>query len=183
MIVIVIPAKGGSTRLPNKNMSLINDRPMIDYTIDEARRSTAANAIYVSTDSDEISAHVEALSLQVIRRPESLGGDTPLIDVYRQALAEIDNPDIETLIGLQVDHPDRNVSVDEAHEIFVREGVDFLSSTEADGTTNGAYKIFSRRYLDTDEKNGEFILVDDCTNIHYQEDLDQAAARLKTREA
>ena len=36
MIIIIIPAKGVSNRLPNKNMTPINGRPMIDYSIDQA---------------------------------------------------------------------------------------------------------------------------------------------------
>ena len=39
MIVVIIPAKGDSSRLPNKNMILLNDKPLINYTIDYANNS------------------------------------------------------------------------------------------------------------------------------------------------
>ena len=69
MLIVVIPAKGGSSRLPNKNMVLLNDRPMLDYTVDDAKASRRADAIYVSTDSDAIAAHAIELGVEVIRRP------------------------------------------------------------------------------------------------------------------
>ena len=50
MFIAVIPAKGKSNRLPNKNMSLINGRPLIDYSIDYAKKSKFLDKIFVSTD-------------------------------------------------------------------------------------------------------------------------------------
>ena len=93
MIVIVIPAKGGSNRLPNKNMAPINGRPMIDYAIDDALASRRAAAVYVSTDSDAIAAFAASRNIPVLRRPETLGGEVPIIDVYRHALAVDDTGD------------------------------------------------------------------------------------------
>jgi len=179
MNIIVIPAKGGSTRLPNKNMAPLNGRPMIDYSIDQALASKLTDAIYVSTDSDAIEAHARSRNLQVIRRPESLGGDTFMIEVMRHAISTIDDPNIAVLVCLQPDHPDRAISVDESLEVFKRENVDKVFSTEADGTKNGAHYVLSRHYLDTDECRTEFGVIDDCTNVHYQADLDKAAANLK----
>ena len=128
MIVIVIPAKGASNRLPNKNMTAINGRPMIDYAIDQAMASKRAGAVYVSTDSDDIAAHATARGVAVIRRPESLGGEVPIIEVYRHALAHMpDNGKVSVVVGLQPDHPDRDVGVDESLEIFERASADRLA--------------------------------------------------------
>jgi CMP-N,N'-diacetyllegionaminic acid synthase len=180
MIIIVIPAKGGSTRLPNKNMALINGRPMLDYSIDAAKACKTTNSVYVSTDSETIASHARELGVSVIMRPESLGGDIPIIEVYRHAVENIPEgtETIETLIGLQPDHPDRTVSIDEAHKAFSDAEADFLYSTEADGTKNGSHYILSRYMLDSGEARKDVCVIDDCTNVHYQEDLDQAATRL-----
>jgi CMP-N-acetylneuraminic acid synthetase len=178
MIMIVIPAKGGSTRLPNKNMALINGTPMIDFSIAQAKACECADRICVTTDSDEIAVHCEKQGIEVIRRPTSLGGDTPIIDVYRHALENTASTNIKAIIGLQVDHPDRTVSIDDAYAMFREKDVDRLSSTEADGTKNGAHYILSRHFLDTNELRSEYSIIDDCTNIHYQEDLDKAALNL-----
>lgn len=184
MIVIVIPAKGASNRLPNKNMAPINGRPMIDYAIDDALISARAGAVYVSTDSDRIADHVASRGIKVIRRPESLGGEVPIIEVYRHALSHMDEKvDVTVLVGLQPDHPDRHVSVDEAIEAFEKAGADVLNSTEADGTKNGAHYVLSRHFVDTGEAKKSVVIVDDCTNIHFPDDLEQAARRLEDRAA
>jgi len=182
MIVIIIPAKGGSTRLPNKNMALINGRPMIDYAIDDALASKRAQAIYVSTDSDAIALHSESRSIPVIRRPQSLGGEVPIIEVYRHAIAAIpEGHKISVVVGLQPDHPDRTVSIDDAIAAFERAGADVLNSTEANGTKNGAHYVLSRHFVDTGEARAKCSIVDDCTNVHFGHDLDQAAKRLSAR--
>ena len=182
MIIIIIPAKGKSRRLANKNMTPINGRPMLDYAIDDALRSERADAVYVSTDDDAIAAHAEARSIPVIRRPESLGGEVPIIDVYRHAIANIeDGPMVDIIVGLQPDHPDRNVSVDEALDRFERAGADVLNSVEADGTKNGAHYIMSRHFIDAGEARESVTILDDCTNIHFSGDLEQAARTLASR--
>jgi N-acylneuraminate cytidylyltransferase len=179
VIVIVIPAKGASSRLPNKNMAPINGRPMIDYAIDDAQASKLASATYVSTDDDGIAAHAKARGVSVIRRPETLGGEVPIIEVYRHALANMpDGSKVKIVVGLQPDHPDRNVSVDDAIGLFEREGADVLKSTEADGTKNGAHYVLSRHFVDTGEARRTTTIVDDCTNIHFPADLKRAADRL-----
>lgn len=182
MIVIIIPAKGASNRLPNKNMTPINGRPMIDYTIDEALASKRGETIYVSTDSDAIAAHAMARGIKVVRRPESLGGEVPILEVYRHALANIpEGPQVSVVVGLQPDHPDRDVTVDETIAILESEGVDRVMSKEANGTKSGAHYVLTRHFVDSGESRKDITIVDDCTNIHYPADLERAAARLAAR--
>ncbi len=181
MIVIIIPAKGDSSRLPNKNLSVLNGKPMLDYTVDQARASKRASAIFVSTDSDLVEKRARELGIEVIRRPSSLGGEVPIIDVYRHALETLGDPSISEIVGLQVDHPDRNISVDDAFAEYEKSGAALLNSTEADGTKNGAHYIMSRRFLDTGISKKTISIVDDCTNIHYESDLKLAEERLKRR--
>ena len=183
MIVTVIPAKGVSARLANKNMTPLNGRPMIDYAIDQALASNKTDRVLVSTDSDEIAAHAQSRGVNVLRRPQSLGGEVPIIEVYRHALREMaDGEAVTVVVGLQPDHPDRDVGVDAALEIFQSEGADRLTSTQADGTKNGAHYVLSRHFVDTGESRKDVTIIDDCTNIHFAEDLDRATARLAARE-
>ena len=180
MIIAVIPAKGGSRRLPNKNMTKIGGRPMLDYSISAARGCERIDAVYISTDSDEIALHAESHGVPVIRRPESLGGETPIADVYRHAVGSVGEA-VTVVVGLQPDHPDRDVSVGEALDRFLAEDADRLMSTEADGTKNGAHYILSRHFLETDKSRKDVVIVDDCTNIHHASDLSRAEARLADR--
>ncbi len=181
MILIVIPAKGESSRLPNKNMSILNGKPMIAYAIDAARKSREATRVIVSTDDDRIDRYCSDQGVEVVRRPRSLGGDVPLFDVYRHAAEQIGLEQVDILIGLQPDHPDRSVSVDEALVFFKRAGADLLTSTEADGTKNGAYKIYTRAMLKSGVPAKEVVLIDNCTNVHYAADLEKAAQILLAR--
>ena len=182
MIVVVVPAKWASKRLANKNMAPINGRPMIDWTIDDALASRRADAVYVSTDSDRIAGHATQRGVAVIRRPECLGGEVPIIEVYRHALAHMPDADrIRIVVGLQPDHPDRTVAVDAAIEAFEGAEADVLNSTEVDGTKNGAHYILSRHFVEGGEARRTVTIVDDCTNIHYPEQLERAAERLRNR--
>jgi len=179
MIVVVIPAKGISNRLPNKNMVTINGRPMMNYAVDQALESCLADAVYVSTDSDVIEKHCSNFAVEVIRRPMSLGGETPLLEVYRHATKLIDKEGtLEILVGLQPDHPDRNVTVDETIEILRREQADRLISQEENGTKNGAHYLLTKHYIDTGVSRKDVVIVDSCTNVHYAMDLESAAKRL-----
>lgn len=183
MIIVLIPVKGHSNRLPNKNMIDLNGRPMIDYAIDQSLASKRAGAVYVTTDSDAIAAHAKARGVGVIRRPETLGGETPLVAVFRHALEVIGDPAITVVVGVQADHPDRTIAVDDAIAAFEAGGseCDLLASEEPSGKHSGAHYILSRRYVETGECRKKVVIVDDCTNVHTVEDLACAAARLRAR--
>jgi CMP-N-acetylneuraminic acid synthetase len=181
MIITVIPAKGKSRRLPNKNMALINGRPMLDYAFEFALASKKNTDIIVSTDDDAIAQYAKDNNIKVVRRPVSLGGDVPLIEVYRHALNEIGSEGVTAVVGLQPDHPDRNISLDEAIEAFEEANADVLESDEADGTHNGAHYIMSIAFLETEKADKIVTIIDDCTNVHHQEDLDRAAENLIRR--
>ncbi len=174
----VIPAKGGSSRLPNKNMADLLGRPMLDYTVLAAKESRRLGALYISTDSDEVAAHAQSLGVPVIRRGAELAGDAPIIAVYRHAWESLGRPALTAVVGLQPDHPDREVTIDAAIDAFEAAKADMLVSTEADGTKNGSHYIVSLAVLEGAEPRAKHVVVDDCTNVHYQADLDRAAARL-----
>lgn len=75
--LFIIPARGGSKRLPRKNILPINGKPMICYTLDAAREVANDENICVSTDDLEIKKVVEDYGLQVpFIRPTELAADT-----------------------------------------------------------------------------------------------------------
>lgn len=53
-ILALVPARAGSKRIPNKNIKLLNGKPLIAYTIEAAQKSKYINRIIISTDSKEI---------------------------------------------------------------------------------------------------------------------------------
>lgn len=75
-VVAVIPARGGSKRIPGKNVRRFAGRPVIEYAVAAARDSGLFDRIVVSTDSDAIAAAAEAAGAEVpFRRDAALADD------------------------------------------------------------------------------------------------------------
>ncbi|WP_341913878.1 pseudaminic acid cytidylyltransferase [Ferrovibrio terrae] len=76
MRIAIIPARGGSKRIPKKNIRVFCGRPMIEYSIEAAQKSGVFDRVIVSTDSDEIAKVAERLGAEVpFRRSKSLADD------------------------------------------------------------------------------------------------------------
>lgn len=88
MRLAVIPARGGSKRIPRKNVKPFAGKPMIHYAIDAARRAQVFDHIVVSTDDDEIAAIASAAGAELpFKRPASLADDhTPTVPVVAHAI-------------------------------------------------------------------------------------------------
>lgn len=92
MIVAIIPARGGSKRIPRKNIKLFNGKPMICWAIEEAQKSKLFDYIFVSTDDNEIKKISEQYGAIVpFIRPIDISDDhTPTVPVISHAVKEID---------------------------------------------------------------------------------------------
>lgn len=74
--VVLIPARGGSKRLPGKNIKELNGKPLIAYTIEVCLRTIDLDRIIVSTDDDEIAAIAKGYGVEVpFIRPDYLSVD------------------------------------------------------------------------------------------------------------
>ena len=83
----VIPARGGSKGIPNKNLALLCGRPLLAYTADAAKASTTLTRTIVSTDDERIAAGAKSLGLEVVMRPAALAADdTPMLPVLQHAI-------------------------------------------------------------------------------------------------
>ena len=74
-VIAVIPARGGSRRIPRKNIKDFYGQPIIAYSIQKAQESGLFDHIVVSTDDDEIALISEAYGAKVHRRDPALGVD------------------------------------------------------------------------------------------------------------
>ncbi|MBI5162525.1 MAG: acylneuraminate cytidylyltransferase family protein [Magnetospirillum sp.] len=90
-VLAVIPARGGSKGVPRKNLRAVADKPLIAWTIEEARRSTRIDRLVVDTDDAEIAEVARAWGAEVpFLRPPALATDTALIaDVLLHLLDRI----------------------------------------------------------------------------------------------
>ena len=76
-ILGIIPARGGSKRLPNKNIKILNGRPLIEYIIKTCLQSGSLDKLIVSTDSKEIRRIALKSGASVpFLRPKELARDT-----------------------------------------------------------------------------------------------------------
>ncbi|MBP3811280.1 MAG: cytidyltransferase [Clostridiales bacterium] len=79
-ILSVIPARAGSKGIPNKNIRIIGDHPLIYYSISNALNSELITDIIVSTDSPEVRIIAQQMGVKVHWRDESLCGDAVTLD-------------------------------------------------------------------------------------------------------
>lgn len=124
--IALIPARGGSKGLPDKNIRSLHGKPMIQYTIDAALQCAGVDAVYVSTDSAEIADVAQAGgALLPPLRPADLATDTASsADVVRHFLQwyQSQAPDgqwPDTLVLLQPTSPLRTAAhVQEALALY-----------------------------------------------------------------
>ena len=92
MRVAIIPARGGSKRIPRKNIKEFNGKPIIVWAILAAQKSRLFDYIVVSTDDDEIKSVSEKNGAIVpFIRPTDISDDhTPTVPVISHAVKEID---------------------------------------------------------------------------------------------
>lgn len=88
MNIAVIPARGGSKRIPRKNIKPFAGKPMIGYAIEAALACDAIDRVVVSTDDEEIAAIARDFGAELpFRRPAELADDiTPTVPVIAHAI-------------------------------------------------------------------------------------------------
>ncbi len=95
MIIAVIPARGGSKRIPGKNTKMFCGKPIIQYAIDAAANAGVFDRIIVSTDSEEIAQVAQRCGAEVpfMRPPELSDDHTTTVPVIRHAVECLTTPE------------------------------------------------------------------------------------------
>src|SRR5690554_631278 len=127
-ILVVIPARGGSKRLPRKNVLPLAGKPLICWTIEAALEAKLNARIMVTSDDEEILAIARQYQSQGViayKRPDELATDTAstadvLIDAVKVEQAAGHDP--KTLVLLQPTSPLRNAEDIRAALDVYREG-------------------------------------------------------------
>ncbi len=89
--IAIIPARGGSKRIPRKNIVDINGKPMIAYAIETALKSEVFSEVIVSTEDAEIKEISQKYGARVVDRPDELATDIVFeTDVYKHVLSTFD---------------------------------------------------------------------------------------------
>ncbi len=122
-VTALIPARGGSKRLPRKNVKLLGGKPLIAWSIEAAKASRYIDRAIVSTDDEEIKQISEQYGGEVpFLRPEYLSNDTASsFDVIQHAIKFLKiDCEKHLIILLQPTSPLRTVEeIDKALEFFV----------------------------------------------------------------
>jgi CMP-N-acetylneuraminic acid synthetase len=123
-VAALIPARGGSKGIPRKNLAPVAGKSLLAWTVEAAHGAEKLTHVVVSTEDDEIASAAEA---DVLRRPPELAADdTPMVDVIRHAIEELD-PDV--VVVLQPTSPLRRAE-------HVDGAVLLLLQTEADSVVS-----------------------------------------------
>lgn len=89
-MIAIIPARGGSTRIPKKNIAEFHGKPLIAYSILTASISGLYDGIYVSTDDDDIAKIAWMYGAQIIQRSKAMSeNDIGTQEVMRDALIHL----------------------------------------------------------------------------------------------
>ena len=94
--IAIIPARGGSKRLPRKNILPFDGQPMLYWTVKAALESHCFEHVLFTSDDDEYLKYAEAAGAEIIKRPSELAQDNvTLIPVVSHILSEVGQTDGE----------------------------------------------------------------------------------------
>lgn len=140
-IVLHIPAREGSKRVPKKNIRLMNNKPMISYTIDASIKANITKEMYVNTDDTEVIDYVLNTypNFKVYKRDKKLADDKASSEDFNYDI--IKNLNADTLIMINPVCPLVTVEdIMNAFEVYKNSDSDTLitsSSTQMQTFCNG----------------------------------------------
>ncbi len=129
-ILIVIPARGGSKSICNKNLAPVGGKPLIDWTLELLPQLYLPDfSAVVSTDSELIAAHCVRKGVAVLERPDYLAtDDSSTLAVLQHAIADRTDR-IDAVLCLQPTNPLRTKSdISAAYRIMEKTGCDSVLS-------------------------------------------------------
>lgn len=159
----IIPARGGSKRLPRKNILPLAGKPLIGWTIEAALNCNAISKIVVSSDDDEILAVANSYKVDALKRPEYLATDTATsFDAIKHAI-ECD-PGYEYIILLQPTSPLRTTK-------HLQEAILLLEEKQADAVISVCETEHSPLWTNTlpVDKSMQGFLREELLNIRSQD--------------
>ncbi|WP_405275090.1 cytidylyltransferase domain-containing protein [Methanobrevibacter sp.] len=152
MILVVIPARGGSKGIPRKNLRLLDNKPLISYSIEVAKASQYVDDVVVTTDDSQIALIAEKFGASVVRRSEELSNDDALLDpVIHDAMIQKEKlafDEYDIVITLQPTSPlIKTETLDESIEKFEDFSLDSVISVVDDRHLSWGYDENHQRYF------------------------------------
>ena len=185
----IIPAKTDSTRLKKKNLRIIAGKTLVEHALDYAVNSELIKHIIVTTESDEVKQITKKYdNILIFDRDESYMGEREVADVYVNVTKKFKEDyynlhmEMTHVVGIQPDHPDRETTADELIQYSVVNKYDDLVTVDSSGTRNGAVRVTKKKFVESgmmSRRVGSYL--DNCTNIHSEDDLKQAEINIESR--
>ena len=122
---VIIPARAGSKGIPGKNIIDFCGKPLLAWSILQAKASEEVSNVYVSTDGDEIADVASAYGAKIIRRPAEFAKDSSSSeDALKHGIHEIEKVEsFDAIVFLQATSPlRRKFDIESAIQTF-REGI------------------------------------------------------------
>jgi CMP-N,N'-diacetyllegionaminic acid synthase len=131
-ILSIIPARGGSKGIPQKNLVRLGGRPLLYYTV-KASLDSIVNRTIVTTDNEKIADYAERCGSQVITRPKKLANDKisiePAIKHVLDKLNETEGYIPDVIVLLQNTSPLRTSKhINDALDLFKKNNFDSVLS-------------------------------------------------------
>ncbi len=171
VFLAIIPARGGSKGLPNKNIINASGKPLIAWTIEAALNSTFINRVIVTSDSIEILKIAEGYGAETIQRPHELALDataTEPVLLHAIDLLEAAGKKYDYLVLLQPTSPARDaLDIDHAVQVLLNKKASSLISVyEPERSPFYALKM---------HKNGSLVsIINDGPCFKRRQDLPKA---------
>ncbi|MEM8687363.1 MAG: acylneuraminate cytidylyltransferase family protein [Pseudomonadota bacterium] len=187
--VAVIPARGGSKRLPRKNVQTLFEKPLIVWSIEACLSAREVDAVFVSSDDDEILELATRHGARTIRRPEALADDaTPKIEAIRHAhtwLREGEGVEPEVIVSVQANSPEMSArDLDGAVQLLKRLDCWEVFSIDENDAMNGAIRALRTHCLYNTFLSAHMAVIRaNYVDVHTAEDLQAIEARYGTAEA
>lgn len=124
----IIPARGGSKRLPKKNILKLNAKPLIAYSIEAGIQSKYIDKVIVTSDDKEILQYSQKYGAEIIQRPDYLASDIATsFDAIKHVI--VHNKKYDYIVLLQPTSPLRtSIHIDESIELLKEKNADAIVS-------------------------------------------------------
>lgn len=130
--VAIIPARGGSKGIPRKNLKDFCGKPLLAWSILQAKRAAGIDSVWVTSDDTEILAEAEKWGGKGILRPAELSGDKATSEsawIHALDTIEAGSGPCDAVIGMQCTSPLRESrDMENGLKIFKEQGLDSMFS-------------------------------------------------------
>tara|TARA_B100000029_G_C17511011_1_gene936260 strand:+ start:719 stop:1408 length:690 start_codon:yes stop_codon:yes gene_type:complete len=146
--IIVIPARGNSKGIKKKNLINFSGKPLLYWTIIQAKKSKFKKRIYVSSEDEKILEYAKKLGVYGVKRPKSLSKDNSQSESAINNVIENIDLKVENIIFLQATSPLRKPNdIDNAYKKLISSKSDSLFSCHKAEDYFDIWALKNKKYI------------------------------------